>query len=507
MKFFKSYLILGAIFFCHSLSYSQMVCGEDNVIYGSTVPCNSEPFVLVFEDNFDGNQLDLNNWQVLEGVNSDFSFGKRKAWYQKENVKVSNGTLKIIAERFNPPYVGTYKDGDDNWKTKTSTFLYSSAELISKNKFLEGKFEIRCKIPKGKGFWPAFWTFGGPEWNEIDVFEFWNEESLAGVHVPPSAPQAIYDPGLLSRVANFTTHGHYYTPDAHHYCGSDYVGVDYSQDFHTFTMVWDYYRISWYIDGVLRHSTTRFRTILEQQIDCNAVNPYTPYLESMSFPHVSTPLNMLATLAIQSGPYNSPNATTPFPSAFEIDYIRYFSREKCVDYISAQKKVDLNMQQDLYNAVVAKTIDVGSNVTILDKEQLKLIAKDEIILDPGFMAELGSSFIAQIDESICPDKPEGSNLSDVNDESSVVNKSDIELFPNPVDDILNIDLSSANIQGEYELGIFDMVGKRVYHLLNLDKKVLRVDMSDFDSGSYILEIKDLKTNQKHIKRILKKQLN
>ena len=58
-------------------------------------------------------------------------------------------------------------------------YIYSSANIWSKKKFGFGKYEIRCKIPSGMGFWPAFWLYGNDQINkekssEIDVFEFWS---------------------------------------------------------------------------------------------------------------------------------------------------------------------------------------------------------------------------------------------------------------------------------------------------------------------------------------------
>ncbi len=57
---------------------------------------------------------------------------------------------------------------------------YSSTRLISKNKgdFLYGRFEIKAKLPTGRGTWPAIWMlptdwkYGGwPDSGEIDIME------------------------------------------------------------------------------------------------------------------------------------------------------------------------------------------------------------------------------------------------------------------------------------------------------------------------------------------------
>lgn len=72
--------------------------------------------------------------------------------------------MKLITRKENPPIVGTYVT---NWElypypTNTRNFYYSSASVRTKDKYLYGKFEIRCKIPEGttNGFFPAFWLYG-----------------------------------------------------------------------------------------------------------------------------------------------------------------------------------------------------------------------------------------------------------------------------------------------------------------------------------------------------------
>ena len=52
---------------------------------------------------------------------------------------------------------------------------YTSTRLISTRKFKYGVIEMRAKLPKGKGTWPAFWLLAAkrplnwPGDGEIDV--------------------------------------------------------------------------------------------------------------------------------------------------------------------------------------------------------------------------------------------------------------------------------------------------------------------------------------------------
>jgi beta-glucanase (GH16 family) len=79
------------------------------------------------------------------------------------NVIISNGTLKIIAQK--ESYNGS---------------AYTSARMLSNNlySFEYGRMDVRAKLPAGTGTWPAIWmlgndlaTAGWPACGEIDVME------------------------------------------------------------------------------------------------------------------------------------------------------------------------------------------------------------------------------------------------------------------------------------------------------------------------------------------------
>lgn len=126
---------------------------------------------LVWADEFNSNGLpDSTKWSydlgdgcpdVCGWGNNELQFytGKRV-----ENARVQNGFLIIEARK-------------ENMRERK----YTSARMVSKNKgdWKYGRFEIRAKLPKGKGIWPAIWmlptkwVYGGwPKSGEIDIMEF-----------------------------------------------------------------------------------------------------------------------------------------------------------------------------------------------------------------------------------------------------------------------------------------------------------------------------------------------
>ena len=292
-------------------SYSQIHEGQKIVLIEDG-NCDNNPWVLFFEDNFNSTSLDFSKWEIpYQGVIRDFIHQNEKQWYANtgntpslpydNNIEVSNGTLKLITRKETNPIIGSYTE----WTASPpanyiSTFEYTSAEIDSKESFGYGKYEIRCKIPKGKGFWPAFWMYGegiNNRNNEIDVFEFWDNNSSDH---------------------NMTVH---YDGSM---CHSDYNGPDYSKNFHIFTIVWDNYKIEWYVDGQLKRRSTKFYTLLGQPVDCNSAKAFQPYIMNEVFPRDN--MQIIVNLAIQNNANYRPDDSTDFPSVLEIDYIKYYKK-------------------------------------------------------------------------------------------------------------------------------------------------------------------------------------
>jgi beta-glucanase (GH16 family) len=143
-------------------------CSHSSSSNPSPPPSNPPPPTLqwqqVWSDEFNYTGLpDSAKWNYDVGGNGwgnnelEFYTDKRL-----ENARVENGNL-IIETRKEP------------WQGKN----YTSARLLTKNKgdWQYGKIEVRAKIPKGRGTWPAIWMLGSttplkwPDDGEIDIME------------------------------------------------------------------------------------------------------------------------------------------------------------------------------------------------------------------------------------------------------------------------------------------------------------------------------------------------
>lgn len=472
------------------------------------VGCNNNPWYLVFEDNFNGSSLDMSKWTVpYQGVIRDFNHNAEKQWYANtgntpsipisNNIEVSNGTLKLIAKREDPPITGTWVIdwGTSPPTTKTSSFEYSSAEIDSKYKFGYGKYEIRCKIPKGKGFWPAFWTYGGAHHDEIDVFEFWNEHNCEWLGEG-------YKPERLSKNPHFNIHHDYNHDNNAEKCPSDLYGclgagidnaTDFSSDFHTFTMIWDNYKIEWYIDGNLKRRTSKFYAQNGDVLGCNSVSAMKPLLIQKAYP-TQEYQNIIANLAIQTNGDNnsSTDNMTPFPSQLEIDYIKYYKRISCKNIIVINHTNELNLVSGAYNVLTGNTITLGSNVTIPANQHLEVIATNEINLLPGFSEEIGSGFSAQINANLPCSTSKMIQEDDIfNEEEVLRNETEnllVKVYPNPTNESLTIEFNNEMVN-DYKIQLSGLNGAVLSQMKGNTNKIL-VDVSSLSPGIYILSVSD-----------------
>ncbi|RAK58379.1 hypothetical protein DJ021_00415 [Phenylobacterium hankyongense] len=173
------------------------------------------------------------------------------------------GVLQITAQPVSPQLAD-----------RLGGFRYTSGLISSQPSFTQtyGYFEMRAKLPRGKGVWPAFWLLPADlEWPpEIDVME------------------SVGDPAKVYVTAHSKT------------VKAEGTAVDVSPDaFHTYAVSWDRDQLIWFVDG---------REVKRQP---------TP-------PDMHKPMYLLANLALGGDWAGQPDATTPFPAQLSIDYIRAY---------------------------------------------------------------------------------------------------------------------------------------------------------------------------------------
>lgn len=193
---------------------------------------NDPNYKLVWQDLFDGTQLNRSRWNVE--VNGDGGGNNELQYYidSPETVRVGddgrgNGCLILTAIR--QSYGGkSFVSGRVN-----------SRDLI---KFTHGKIEASIKLPKtANGLWPAFWmmgndwgTVGWPKCGEIDICEFGNAEGIKN--------------GTQDRFFNGACHwGQGWPAPSYARSITNSYSVE-DGEFHLFTCIWDDQSVAMYLD-------------------------------------------------------------------------------------------------------------------------------------------------------------------------------------------------------------------------------------------------------------------
>ena len=169
----KVYLLTIVIF----LLFTLASCKEENTGPSGPVPVDepdckgigyeydydSLTYSLVWSDEFDDNELNLDNWNYE--INGNGGGNNELQYYTDQNTEVADGLLKIIAKK--EEYLGKE---------------YTSSRITTQDlfEFKYGIVEIRSKQPAGRGTWSAHWMmpatsqyYGGwPNSGEIDIMEF-----------------------------------------------------------------------------------------------------------------------------------------------------------------------------------------------------------------------------------------------------------------------------------------------------------------------------------------------
>lgn len=115
----------------------------------------NENYNLVFSDDFDGDKLDRTKWRV--GYNTP---DRRVGFYEdsEDTVFVKDGNLVI---RTSYKKDGQYGEGwYTSWVESCTDKNKGHTQTPDNFKGFAGKYgyyEIRCKVPKTKGIWSAFW--------------------------------------------------------------------------------------------------------------------------------------------------------------------------------------------------------------------------------------------------------------------------------------------------------------------------------------------------------------
>ncbi len=251
----------------------EAILSDDDGFY---TPAEYPSMQLTWSDEFTASQLNTTQWTYEIGNGCDVGicgWGNNeleKYTNSPDNSRLENGKLFITA--------------------RESVGNYTSARIKTqeKVKIKYGRIDVRAKLPKGQGIWPAIWMLGDnitsvgwPVCGEIDIME------LLG-----------HQPSVAHGTVHYNNAGYQYSSSS-----TNLTAGDFSDKFHVFSIVWDKNKITWYVDNQ------------EFKIFSNTNIAGYPFNNSFFF---------ILNVAVGGNWPGPPDETTVFPQEMVVDYVRVF---------------------------------------------------------------------------------------------------------------------------------------------------------------------------------------
>jgi beta-glucanase (GH16 family) len=245
---------------------------------GFTSASSYPGMTLVWSDEFNGKTLDAGNWTYETGGGG---WGNNELEYYTNSLNNSFLTGGYLVIEARNETLGSNK--------------YTSARIKTEDKrtFTYGRIDIRAKLPKGQGLWPALWMlgnnisqqgYGWPACGEIDIMELLGQNA-----------QKMYSTIHWGIAGQGSTHiGGNYTINA----------GDFSASFHVFSLLWDASKLTFLVDNVAFFTGNK--------TDVGSNYPF------------DKPFFFIMNVAVGGSWPGNPDSSTTFPQRMIVDYVRVF---------------------------------------------------------------------------------------------------------------------------------------------------------------------------------------
>lgn len=253
---------------------------------GSCVPAVENPagWTLIWNDEFNADSIDSGKWNHENWWPGYVNNELQSYSDDPSNSFVEEGNLHIVVKKEMP--------------FDLNNPAYNSARLntAGKGDWVYGRFEIKARLPQGKGLWPAIWmmptysVYGSwPTSGEIDIMEMLGHET--------------------DRIYGTIHYGNHY-PDKSD-TGTSYrlSEGDFSADFHIFALEWEEGKIRWYVDDTPYLTATNWFT----------VGGDWPAPFDQEF-------HIILNVALGGDWPGNPDQTTILPQTMLVDYVRVYQK-------------------------------------------------------------------------------------------------------------------------------------------------------------------------------------
>ena len=253
---------------------------------------------LVWHDEFDGDELDSTKWSPNIWAPRKVNDEDQAYTEREKNIRVENGQLVIEA------HLEDYGEGK-----------YTSGRIhtAGKGDFLYGRFEVRAKLPRGQGSWPAIWMLPSDPYKystTCEPGEDWQGSATCDAWPNSGEIDIMEHVGYQMGHIHGTVHNEaYYWAKWEQRKGRILIdGVD--EDFHIYALEWSPERIDAFVDDV------HYFSYMNEGTGWNAW----PYDE---------PFHLIINIAVGGmwGRAGGPIDDSIFPQRLLVDYARVYQRQ------------------------------------------------------------------------------------------------------------------------------------------------------------------------------------
>jgi beta-glucanase (GH16 family) len=242
---------------------------------------------LVWRDEFDGRALSSNKWNILTREQSKHA---EVQYYVPDEAYLENGCLRLRSR---------IRDFGSQH--------YTSGRVDTSGKFapVYGRFEIRARLPRGQGLWPAHWLY--PQNRDWAMERLMAEtvakgqEALIPEHRPWYSEIDIMEFLGHTNIVYGTLHYCSFDGQKKSSSGKWSPDFDLTAGFHNYVLEWEPSLMRWFVDDHLLHTTTN------------------------GIPH--TPHYLILNTAVGGKWPGNPDDTTAFPQYHDIEYVRVYAKE------------------------------------------------------------------------------------------------------------------------------------------------------------------------------------
>ena len=399
------------------------LAGNESATVSFEATTDTIPWELAWSDEFDYTGKPSEDKWYFETGGHGWGNGELQYYSDGDNANVDNGVLTIETRK------------EAHGSNDFTSSRINSARAVD---FLYGRVEVKAKLPKTKGSWPAIWTlpsdwvYGGwPECGEIDIME---HSDLTGYgHVFSTIHTGAYN----------------------HQDGTQKSGGitfdDVTDTYHTYTLEWYPDSMNWFVDDVqIFHFDNEYKTKSEWPYD---------------IPH-----HLLLNVAVGGGLGGPVDYNGVWPQEMVVDYVRVYDFK-----LNDNDTIAPDTTMKIMSSPASTTADISwyiakDNYAI----QTYYVYLDDELVDSTFKLsstlknlELSTEYTVGIQA-----KDYSGNLSAIANHTFTTtnglalnsnNVEELKLFPNPLNgSTLTIEVPTS--QKKVLVSITSMDGKTLYQI-------------------------------------------